>query len=156
MCSWWTRGGWMIGENVRTAWGPETLLPAFPSEFPSFMSRMAAEDSLIQRHMITVPWVYTGEEQQSILQTSVIDSSTGNLTLPFLGTRWTAQECTNIKPNDEHLVFIYGWKRRSLIHSTWSPPSYAWLPSTVLLTHIPQPNSKQWFQAPLENSKAMI
>ena len=76
----------MIGENVRTAWGPETLLPAFPSEFPSFMSRMAAEDSLIQRH-ITVPGVYTGEEQQSILQTSVIDSSTGNLTLPFLGTR---------------------------------------------------------------------
>ena len=39
----------MIGENVRTAWGPETLFPAFPSESPSFMSRRTfpeeAEDS---------------------------------------------------------------------------------------------------------------
>ena len=39
----------MIGENVRTAWGPETLFPAFPSESPSFMSRRATEDSLIQK-----------------------------------------------------------------------------------------------------------
>ena len=39
----------MIGENVRIAWGPGTLFPAFPSESPSLMSRMATEDPLIQK-----------------------------------------------------------------------------------------------------------